>query len=110
MQDCIFCKIVKKEIPKEFKYEDENVVAFDDIHPVAKVHVLFVPKEHIDAFENLTDDGIFVSVKKGVQKIVKQTDLVGKGYKIVVNGGGGQIINHLHFHLIGPTGLNAPIK
>lgn len=109
MRDCIFCKIVKHEIPKEFKYEDDDIVAFDDINPVAKVHVLFVSKEHIADFENLTDDGVFASVRKGIQEIVKQTDLVGKGYKIVVNGGGGQIINHLHFHLIGPTGLNAPI-
>lgn len=110
MTDCIFCEIVKGEIPKDFRFKDENVLAFDDIHPVAKVHVLFIPKEHIAAFENLFDDEILSSIRKGIQKIVEQNDLVGKGYKIIVNGGGGQVINHLHFHLIGPTGLHVPIE
>lgn len=110
MKNCIFCEIIKGKIPKDFRFKDENIVAFDDIHPVAKVHILFVPKNHIAAFENLTDDNILSSVRNGIQKIVEQTDLVGKGYKIVLNGGGGQVINHLHFHLIGPTGLHAPIK
>lgn len=110
MTDCIFCEIVKGEIPKDFRFKDENVVAFDDIHPVAKVHVLFISKAHIRAFEDLNDDDVLSSIRHGIQKIVVQTDLVGKGYKIIVNGGGGQGINHLHFHLIGPTGLNAPIK
>lgn len=110
MQDCIFCQIAKGEIPKNFRYEDENVVAFDDINPVAKVHVLFTPREHVSAFEELLDDNVLSSVRRGIQKIVEQTNLVGKGYKIVVNGGGAQVINHLHFHLIGPIGTNAPIK
>ncbi len=110
MTDCIFCEIVKGEIPKDFRYKDANVVAFDDIHPVAKVHVLFIPKEHVNAFEDLNDDDVLASIRRGIQKVVEQNDLVGKGYKIVVNGGGGQVINHLHFHLIGPTGLHAPIK
>lgn len=110
MKNCIFCEIVKGEIPKDFRYKDENIVAFDDIHPVAKVHVLFISKDHIPAFENLIDDDILSSVRRGVQKIVEQNDLVGKGYKVVANGGGGQVINHLHFHLIGPTGLEAPIR
>ena len=110
MTDCIFCEIVKGEIPKDFRYKDSNVVAFDDIHPVAKVHVLFISKEHVDSFENLNDDDILVSVRRGIQKVVEQTNLVGQGYKIVANGGGGQVINHLHFHLIGSTGLHAPVK
>lgn len=110
MEDCIFCEIVKGDIPKDFRYKDENIVAFDDIHPVAKVHVLFASKEHISSFEELQDDDILGSMRRGIQKIVEQTNLVGKGYKVVVNGGGAQIINHLHFHLIGPTGLKAPIR
>jgi len=110
MNDCIFCEIVKGEIPKDFRFKDENVLAFDDIHPVAKVHVLFISKEHYGAFEELHDDDVLSSIRKGIQKIVEETGLVGKGYKILANGGGGQVINHLHFHLIGPTGLQAPIK
>lgn len=108
--NCIFCEIVRGDIPKDFRYKDSNVLAFDDIHPVAKVHVLFIPKVHVDTFENLYDDEVLSSVRKGIQKIVEEEKLVGKGYKILVNGGGGQVINHLHFHLIGPTGLQAPIK
>lgn len=107
---CIFCEIVKGEIPKDFRFKDGNVLAFDDIHPVAKVHVLFIPKEHIGSFEDLTDDDVLASVRRGIQKIVADTGLVGKGYKIIVNGGGGQVVSHLHFHLIGPTGLNAPVR
>ncbi len=110
LTSCIFCEIVKGEIPKDFRYKDANVLAFDDIHPVAKVHVLFISKEHVDAFEKLTDDDILSSVRRGIQKVVEDTGLGDKGYKIIVNGGGGQVVNHLHFHLIGPTGLNAPIK
>jgi histidine triad (HIT) family protein len=110
MNDCIFCEIVKGEIPKDFRFKDENIVAFDDIHPVAKVHVLFIPKEHVAAFEDLMDDDILSSVRHGIQKIVRQEGLVGKGYKIIVNGGGGQVINHLHFHLIGPTGVHVPVE
>lgn len=107
--DCIFCKIVNREIPKKFVYEDENILAFDDINPVNKVHILFIPKKHVEAFENLEDDKIFPSVRRAIQKFVKEEDLVGKGYKILVNGGGAQVVNHLHFHLIGPIGLNAKL-
>ena len=109
MADCIFCKIVKGEIPKEFRYEDEEIVAFGDINPVNKVHILFVPKKHIEAFEKIEDDKFFPSVRRGIQKLVQEEGLVGRGYKILVNGGGAQIINHLHLHLIGPIGLNAKL-
>lgn len=103
--DCIFCKIVRGEIPKEFRFQDDLIVAFDDINPVAKTHVIFTPREHIKAFEELTNDAILSSVRKGIQKVVSDRQLVGVGYKILVNGGGAQIIDHLHFHLIGPIGL-----
>jgi len=109
MNHCIFCKIVKGEIPKEFRYEDEFVVAFDDINPANKVHVLFVPKKHIESFEKIEDDKFFPSIRCGIQKVVEKEKLVGKGYKVLVNGGGAQIVNHLHFHLIGPIGLNAKL-
>jgi len=105
MNDCIFCKIVKGEIPKEFRYQDDLIVAFDDIKPVADTHVIFAPREHIVAFEDLTKDEILSSVRRGMQKIISDKKLIGRGYKILVNGGGAQIINHLHFHLIGPIGL-----
>jgi len=105
MEDCIFCKIVRKEIPKDLQFEDEKVIAFDDIKPVAATHIVFIPKEHIEDFESLKDDSIFPSIRTGMQKIIDEKKLVGRGFKIIVNGGGAQIVNHLHFHLIGPIGL-----
>lgn len=105
MNNCVFCKIVKGEIQKEFRYQDEEIVAFDDIRPQADIHVLFAARKHIDAFESLKDDKILSSVRIGIQKIVSENKLVGRGYKILVFGGGAQTIGHLHFHLIGPIGL-----
>ncbi len=107
MKDCIFCKIVKKEIPKELRYEDDLIVAFDDINPQAATHVLFIPKKHLESFDVLSekDENILLSVRRGVEKIVGETELAGHGYKIQVFAGGAQTVDHLHFHLIGPIGL-----
>lgn len=84
-------------------------MGFDDINPVNETHILFIPKSHYDAFEKLDDDMVMSSVRKGIQKLVKERVLIGKGYKIVVNGGGAQVINHLHFHLIGPIGHDGKV-
>ena len=105
MKDCVFCKIVRGEIPKDFRYQDDVVVAFDDIRPQAETHVIFAPREHIDAFESFKNDAILSSVRIGMQKVIQETKLVGRGYKMLVFGGGAQTIDHLHFHLIGPVGL-----
>ncbi len=107
MKDCVFCKIVRGEIPKDFRYEDDLVIAFDDIHPQAKTHILLVPKKHLDSFDQLTDEDekIFSSVRRAAEKVVKEAGLMGKGYKIQVFAGGAQTVDHLHFHLIGPIGL-----
>lgn len=110
MKDCVFCKIVNGEIPKDFRFKDDNVLAFDDINPVASTHILFIPKIHVNAFEELEDDNVLSSMRRGIQRLVEENGLVGKGYKLIVNGGGGQVVNHLHVHLIGPTGLHAPVK
>lgn len=105
MEKCVFCKIVKGEISKAFRYEDENIVAFDDLNPVKPVHMLFVPRVHIEDYTSPIDPKILASVQEGVRRIVDEKELLGKGYRVLVNGGGAQIINHLHFHLIGPIGL-----
>ena len=102
MKDCIFCKIAKHEIPKEFTYEDDDIMVFPDINPLKPVHVLVVPKEHIEDFANLNDRNLFFKIKKTLDKVVKLEKLSDKGYRISVNGGGAQLINHLHFHVIGP--------
>ncbi len=107
MDDCLFCKFANRTIPKEFIYEDDDIMVFPDIHPLKTIHLLIVPKKHIAAFEDLEDDQLLGKIRKTIQEMAKKEDLVGKGYRIVVNAGGAQGIDHLHFHLTGPWGLNA---
>lgn len=102
MNDCVFCKIVKKETPKEFVYEDEQIVAFNDLYPKKPTHLLVIPKEHIADFFDMQDEKTHLAITKGLQHLVEKTGLNQKGYKIEVNGGGYQDIFHLHFHLTGP--------
>ncbi len=110
MKDCIFCKIAGHEIPKEFSYEDMDVMAFPDINPISSVHILIIPKEHIKDFMDFRNSSVLEKVKDVIQKIVKEQKLEDRGYRIVVNGGGAQVIDHLHFHLIGPLGKAVPME
>lgn len=100
---CIFCEIVKGNIPKEFEYEDDLVVAFKDIHPVAPVHILIVPKKHIEEFYTLSDVSVLRAVHTAAKRLIENNDLTARGYRIEANGGGAQLVNHLHFHLVGPV-------
>lgn len=102
MNNCVFCKIVNGEIPKEFAYEDDTIVAFDDINPVAPVHLIIIPKEHIPDFFEVKDEKVHVAISNAIKHLIEKTGLDKKGYKIEVNGGGAQEIFHLHFHLFGP--------
>lgn len=104
MQDCVFCKIRDREIPKEFTYEDEDVMVFPDIYPLKPIHILIVTKKHIEDFLDLSDNVLLEKIKRVIQMMVKQKKLENKGYRLVVNGGGAQIVNHLHVHLTGPIG------
>jgi len=105
--DCIFCKIVKKEIPKEFFYDNKDVLGFKDLHPSAPVHFLFIPKEHIQSITHLSGNHrkILASLIYAAKELAEKLKL--KGYKLVFNVGrdGGQVIDHLHLHLLG--GWNA---
>ena len=104
-EDCIFCKIVKKQIPCEMVYEDEKVIGFKDISPEAPVHVIIIPKQHIADLNCLKQDEseiighIFIVAKK----IVRILGIADSGYRIVTNCGeqGGQTVQHIHFHLLG---------
>ncbi len=103
--DCIFCKIARKEVPTQPVYEDHDLIAFDDIHPVAPVHVLIVPKEHM---VNLNDAGkndvpVLGKALRLAAKIADERGVAESGYRVVVNNGeqGGQVVPHLHFHLVG---------
>lgn len=103
MSDCIFCKIINKEIPKQFDYESDSLVVFPDINPSADLHLLIVPKKHIggirDIGENLAN--LLAEVYQTANKLVKENNLTEDLYRVVVNGGKAQHVPHLHFHLLG---------
>lgn len=109
MEDCIFCKFAKKELSKEFIYEDEDVMVFPDINPIKPIHLLIVPKKHIEDLVMMKDQGLMIKVMDAIQRMIRKQGLENKGYRLVVNGGGAQIINHLHFHLMGPMGKRISI-
>lgn len=102
MRNCIFCKIIKRELPADIVYKDKDFVVFKDIHPKAKVHLLIVPKKHIQSVNHLKkeDKGLMGKLLILVQKIAKEKRL--KGYKLTINVGreAGQLIDHLHLHLL----------
>ena len=107
MSECIFCKIINKEIPADIVYEDDDLIAFKDINPKAPVHILIVPKKHIPTFNDISDDdlsnGLYNKIVKAVQKIAKDFNVADSGYRVLVNVNkeGGQVIYHLHVHLLG---------
>jgi len=103
--DCLFCKIINREISSEFLYEDDNYVVFKDINPAAPVHLLLLPKKHIRSINDLTkEDGDILSGLFMVAKeMAREQGVNESGYKLLFNveKGGGQEIFHLHLHLIG---------
>ncbi len=103
--DCLFCKIVNREIPTEFLYEDDDFVVFRDINPAAPVHLLLVPKKHIRSMNDLQkEDGLILSDLFMIAKdMAKEQGVNESGYKLLFNveKGGGQVIFHIHLHLIG---------
>ena len=100
---CIFCKIVANEIPAKKVYEDDLVVAFDDIQPQAPVHVVIIPKEHIENLNDLDNKEIWFAMLNAAQEVAKVKGIDHSGYRVVVNCGkdGTQIIWHLHLHVMG---------
>lgn len=112
MQDCIFCKIIKGEIPCQKVYEDDMVLSFKDIEPAAPSHVLIIPKKHISSLNDVTeeDSKIIAHVFMAAKKIVKELGIDKDGYRIVSNCGenGGQSVPHVHFHLLGGRSLQWP--
>ena len=110
--DCLFCKIIKGEIPSTKVYEDELVYAFRDIEPQAPVHILIIPKEHIASANELNDENASVvgHVFAVAAKIAASEGISEGGYRIVNNCGedGGQTVKHLHFHMLGGRSLAWP--
>lgn len=99
---CIFCKIVKGEIPNQTILEDENFLAFNDINPTRKIHVLIIPKEHYASFD-VTPPKAMSEMTEFIQKVASVLGVKESGYRLITNIGddGGQEVYHLHFHLIG---------
>lgn len=104
--DCVFCKIINKELASDIIYEDSEIAVFKDIHPLAPIHYLIVPKEHIESITHINDSHQEIVFKliftaKKVAEGFRGTGL--KGYKLVFNvgRGGGQMVDHLHLHLLG---------
>ncbi|HBY18763.1 MAG TPA: histidine triad nucleotide-binding protein [Candidatus Marinimicrobia bacterium] len=103
MTDCLFCKIIRGEIPSTKVYENEEVLAFRDINPQAPEHILIIPKIHINRVENLSDDqsGMVGNLVIAAKKIARQLG-INNGYRLVFNNGpqAGQAVEHIHLHLL----------
>ncbi|WP_077367976.1 histidine triad nucleotide-binding protein [Anaerosalibacter sp. Marseille-P3206] len=112
MSECIFCKIAHGEIPSDIIYEDDKVVAFNDIEPQSPVHFLVIPKEHIPSIKNIDEDNasLIGHITMVINSIAKEKGLDKDGYRIVNNCGehGGQTVEHLHFHVLGGRYLSWP--
>lgn len=102
MEDCLFCRIISKKIPAKIFYEDEYVVVIPDINPKARVHLLVLPKTHINSFLDLTSNQFLLLTKmvEVVQTIVRDKKLE-RSYQLLFNGGKHQHVPHLHWHILG---------
>ncbi len=110
MDDCIFCKIITGKIPSSIIHRDDRVVAFKDIQPMAPVHILIIPVEHITSLTDITEKGagLIGHLVVVANKIARGQNIAEKGYRVVINAGkeGGQVVQHLHMHLLGGRELS----
>ena len=104
MEDCLFCKIIKGEIPSTKIYEDEDILAFNDINPAAPIHILVIPKKHIESLAHMQkeDEAIVGKIYGVINKIAEEKGFKDNGYRVIVNCGkdAGQEVMHLHFHVL----------
>ncbi|MBP3800774.1 MAG: histidine triad nucleotide-binding protein [Clostridia bacterium] len=109
MDDCLFCKISRGEIPSNKVYEDDDILAFYDINPVAKIHILVIPKKHIASVAHLQkeDEALVGKIYSVINKIAEEKGFKESGFKVIVNCGedGGQEVMHLHFHILAGENL-----
>ena len=108
--DCIFCKIASGEIPGDIVHRDEEVIAFRDINPQAPVHIVIIPRKHIAALPDLSesDSALVGRLVAVANKLAEQEGIAQKGYRLTINCGkeGGQVVPHLHLHLVGGRQLS----
>ncbi len=105
MTNCLFCQIINHEIPAKIIYEDDKVVAFDDIHPRAPIHKLIIPRKHIATLNDLNPEDVEISGQLlfTAQQLAKQFDIADSGYRVIMNcnANAGQVVFHIHLHLLG---------
>lgn len=113
MEDCVFCKIVKGEIPCDKVYEDEQILVFNDIHPQAPVHLLIIPKKHIKSIAVMGEQDVALvgQMVNVATRIAAAAGISAKGFRLVTNSGeeGGQIVPHLHWHVLGGRQLGGEL-
>ncbi|MGE5102759.1 MAG: histidine triad nucleotide-binding protein [Deltaproteobacteria bacterium] len=107
---CLFCRIVRREIPATLVYEDEHVIAFRDINPQAPTHVVIVPRDHVASLNDATDDAQIGRLSLAAAKIARDQGIAESGYRTVVNtnGDAGQTVFHIHLHLLGGRRMGWP--
>lgn len=105
MSNCIFCRIIKREVESDIVFENEQVVVIRDVNPKAAIHLLIIPKIHIASLaEKIEEDGeIYKDLLKTCQKVAEEQDLDRAGFRVVINTGpdAGQVVDHLHLHILG---------
>lgn len=110
--DCLFCKIARGEIPANIIYQDDLVMAFDDINPQAPIHKIIIPKQHIATINDLTTENseLMAHMIQSAVLLAKQANLAAEGYRIVMNcnANGGQTVFHIHLHLLGGRQMGWP--
>lgn len=106
--ECIFCQIIAGKIPSETLYQDEEVIAFRDIDPQAPIHLLIIPKRHIPSLAQLAESTVIAHMVDVANQLAKQEGIFESGYRLVMNCGeqGGQLVPHLHMHLLGGRRLS----
>jgi histidine triad (HIT) family protein len=112
MSETIFCKIIRKEIPAKIVYEDDQCLAFHDVHPQAPVHILVIPRKPIESLEHASreDTLILGHLQWVLQQVARQVGIHQSGYRVVTNCGsdGGQSVSHIHYHLLGGRPMSWP--
>lgn len=112
MEDCIFCKIVNREIPAELVFEDEHILAFNDVNPQAPIHILLIPREHYASLNEIPEDkkSILSHILLKARQIAQEKGIAETGYRVVLNTArdSGQEVLHIHFHLLGGRRMHWP--
>ena len=104
MENCVFCKIINRDIPSEIVYEDEKVIAFKDVNPAAPIHILVVPKKHIETLLDVSeeDSALIAHIYQVINKIARDNEFADQGFRVIANCGrdSGQEVMHIHFHVL----------